>query len=611
MIHQTMSKNILLTILFLAVSLTVSAIPAKRMWKTMCQPDGTQVDLMLVGDEHQHYFITTDGMPVMEEGSRYFFARATEDALVPSDIQARNVSERNTADKERLLDMQTTWTSRRQKIRSQAVAQVFPNKVGTRKAKYTGKKKGLVILVAFNDKDFATPKSTFEKMANQEGYTENGAIGSVHDYFYDNSYGKFDLTFDVVGPYKASKSWAWYGENFGGSDQAHRVSELIQFAMKEAGKEVNYKDYDWDGDGEVDQVYIIYAGYAESSGADSRTIWPHESSFGGVVEWGGETYDLRLKINGMYLNTYACGSELRGTEGTEVDGIGTMCHEFSHCLGLPDFYDTAANGKGLTGNYGMDMWDVMDAGAYNGDSNIPMAYSGYERHFCGWLNYKELTEPCKVSNMKPLGNGGDVYRITNPGNKDEYYLLEYRNGGYKWDKGMSSKYIGLTASGLMVTHVTYNAQRWEANTVNRTGAGYQCMTIFHADNSEKTTFQEGGVTYIDTYEYTGDLYPSNNSSNKELTDTSTPAATLNTKNSDGTLLMHRPVTNITKKIGSMSFTFMDGTEEYTSDLKGIIQTTTPRADNRIFTLNGQYAGTTLETLPKGIYLQNGKKLIVR
>jgi M6 family metalloprotease-like protein len=126
---------------------------------------------------------------------------------------------------------------------------------------------------------------------------------------------------------------------------------------------VNYADYDWDGDKEVDQVFIVYAGYGEAQGAPAETIWPHESVLGG-------TWDA-LTLDNVTLNTYACGQELAGkdsSDGTHLAGIGTICHEFSHCLGLPDFYDTDANTGANDTNYGTGTFDLMCGGSYNGNS---------------------------------------------------------------------------------------------------------------------------------------------------------------------------------------------------------------------------------------------------
>ena len=122
-----------------------------------------------------------------------------------------------------------------------------------------------------------------------------------------------------------------------------------------------------------------------------------------------------------------------------VDGIGTICHEFSHCLGLPDMYDTQGN------QYGMGTYDLMDQGSYNGDSFQPPYYSAYEKWYCGWATPTELSEATTVKDMKPVAEGGQTFVIYNDNHKDEYYLLENRQQ-QGWDGSLYGK-------GLMITHV--------------------------------------------------------------------------------------------------------------------------------------------------------------
>lgn len=248
---------------------------------------------------------------------------------------------------------------------------------------WEGKKKGLVILVEFEDMAFKDPKnvltlkpreddvkSLYENMLNKAGYTNNnGAIGSVHDYFLDQSNGKFDLTFDVVGPVKLKHPYKFYGERTARQNDAN-ATQMIVDACNAIKDKVDFGDYDWDGDGEVEQVYVIYAGEGEASGGDANTIWPHKYS---LTDAGLHA----LTFNGKTVNTYACSNEivraeLNGKERVFYSGIGTICHEFSHCLGLPDFYDTRGGN-----NIGSGRYDLMCSGSYNGGpESITNAYNG-------------------------------------------------------------------------------------------------------------------------------------------------------------------------------------------------------------------------------------------
>ena len=321
-----------------------------------------------------------------------------------------------------------------------------------------------------------------------------------------------------------------------------------------------------------------------------------------------------IRLDNVYLNTYACSSELQGNEGENIAGIGTMCHEFSHCLGLPDFYDTSNNTPDGKTQYGMNMWDLMSAGCYNGDERIPAAFTGYERVFCGWTDYRELTAPCRVTGLKPIAADGEVYKITNPGNRNEYYLLENRNGNTGWDRGFYPNNVGVRPAGLLITHVTYIANRWYSNTVNATGQAYQCMTVFHADNSDETTVNYDGVDYLDANEICNDLYPYRIGvkNTNSLSDTSVPVDTLYTRNTDGSYLMHTSVTNIQKRGIYVDFRFKGGTAEWEEVVAGITETAADEQKvDEIYTVSGVAVGKDPAQLPKGLYIMKGKKYLRR
>ncbi len=251
-------------------------------------------------------------------------------------------------------------------------------------------------------------------------------------------------------------------------------------------------------------------------------------------------YTTRPSYNGTKLNTYACSNELSGlAESGSADGIGTMCHEFSHCLGLPDMYDTE-----YTGNYGMSYWSVLASGCYLGSNSgfEPAGYTSYERMFCGWLTPIELNSETNVSGMKGLSEGGEAYIIYNAGNSNEYYLLENRV-----QTGTDSALLG---EGMLVLHVDYNKSLWSKNWVNVTGSSYlnnvhQRLTIIPAVNYFTQTSMAIGC---DPYPYTG---------NTRLDNTSTPAATTYNLNTDGTLFMNCSISKIQLDSSdrTISFTF--------------------------------------------------------
>lgn len=321
------------------------AVPARKVVKSVTQPDGSELQIRLCGDEYLRYYETLDGVPVKESGNGFYYATLSSDTLaVYADMLAHDAGMRTLEESQKADSLKQIFeglvTEIREQRKSSQIIRRAPTRVTSRVfggqelgAPMEGKKKGLVILVNFKDVKMQTknPHETFYRYMNEEGYRENGQYGSVRDYFLSQSYGKFDFSFDVVGPVTLPNSMSYYGENRNGYDL--RAGEMALDACKLAKDSVNFSDYDWDGDGEAEQIFVVYAGYAESNGAPANTVWPHQSY---VQERDGSN----LVIDGTVVGKYACSSELTGTRGTVLSGIGTMCHEFSHCFGLPDFYDT-------------------------------------------------------------------------------------------------------------------------------------------------------------------------------------------------------------------------------------------------------------------------------
>ena len=371
-------KKIFLTLALTVVALAVSAIPAKPgIIRTLTLSDGTTVKAQLVGDEHGHYWLTQDGRAYQQqEGTAYF-----------SEVSLSSVT--------------TKAQARRSQSNARRTKRLAPRRVGEVGA-ITGKKKGIIILVNFSNVAFqeANTNALYQRIANEKNFSYGDFKGSMYDYFYAQSEGQFELTFDVVGPVKVSQTQSYYGANDSQGNDKYPAKMVIE-ALKLVDDDVNFADYDWDGDGEVDQVYVIYAGKGEADGGASTTIWPHEWELSSAASYGDGSGAQTL--DGVRINTYACGGELNGQTG-EINGIGTMCHEFSHCLGYPDFYDTD-----YSGGQGMFEWDLMDSGSYNGDGYQPAGYTSYERWVAGWKEPIELTTTTQVSNLKSLQEGGSAY----------------------------------------------------------------------------------------------------------------------------------------------------------------------------------------------------------
>jgi len=505
-------KRLFLTASLVLMFTVMFAVPAKRgLWKTVTTVDGKRVRVELRGDEFCHYWQAVDGRCFTENMQTGLFEVVNADAMSKAGAKKRA-------------------SANETRIRRSSAMRIT---IGGDHAPYSGKKKGLIILVSFADKPFQAEntRELYHQIANTEGFTNSmGFVGSVHDYFRDQSYGQFDLTFDVLGPVSMPEGYAHYGANVNGSDNTVVIGEMVKDACRAVADRVNFSDYDWDGDGEVDQVFILYAGRGEASGGDANTIWPHEFNLYSAT---GST----ITLDGVTINTYACGCELGSKDN--IDGIGTICHEFSHCLGLPDMYDTNTSKSNTNKAFGLGKWGLMSSGSYNNNSFTPAGYTSYEKLYAGWLTPTILEKDQEITGMKGINDNREAYIIYNDGNKDEYYLLENHDGS-GWD-------AGLPGTGLLVLHVDFDPMIWKYNIVNSPSQqggqnAHQRCTLIPADNSLGGDGDAGDAW---PYRYVTDL-----------TNTTSPAAKLYNANSNGSYFMNKPIRDIKKNSdGTISFRF--------------------------------------------------------
>ena len=499
-------KRILLSISAVLAAIAIQAMPVKPgICRNITLADGTVVKAELVGDEHLTYWRTADGACYRQTPSAGVFSKVELSAL-QSEYEA--VVAQKAAREKAILESART---------SMPVKKVEGSK-------FQGKKKCLVILANFADTKFK-PEHTldlYKQIINGENYSDEtlGFKGSVRDYFKAQSGGQFEIDFDVVGPVDLPKGYAGYGKNdASGRDQAALVYPMVEDAVNLAKDQVtDWKQYDWDGDGLVEEVFVLYAGHGQATyPQDPDLVWPHKSAI-----------DPMTVADGVKVSVYACSCELGATEA--IDGIGAFCHEFSHCMGLKDHYDI--NGRG----YGTGFWDIMCFGCYNGNTFLPAEYNSYEKMFCGWKEPIVLNaEPQKIEGMKALAAGGDTYIFYNDGNENEYYMLENRQKT-GWD-------AALPGEGLIVLHVDYSKGAWEDNQVNY-NAARQRMTVIPADNTLGSTDEDKA----------GDAWPYQG--NNSLTNYSRPACTVYNANTDGTGYMNKYLLNITQNAdGTISFEY--------------------------------------------------------
>lgn len=443
-----------------------------------------------------------------------------------------------------------------------------------------------VVLIEFSDQSFsmAKPELHYDSLFNVSGYNLGHGPGCVADYFRDQSGGLFNVQFDIIGPVKLSSS------HRSNSDFNQGYSQ-VQQALRSCGSQLDNAAYDWDGDAYLELVIVVYAGVGGNEDSEESTgcMWPTTMSISGTTPAG------------FRLTTFSSSAERWSTGGS--CGIGTICHEFSHWLGLPDFYPTSEDGEYTV----LDEWDLMDGGNFCDDGWCPPNYSVHEKDFLGWATPEELTRTTTVSGMKSTHEGGRGYRIRPDlmNDADEYYLLENRQQE-GWD-------YYLPGHGLLVTHIDFKSSSWSGNTVNADKKHYR-INYVTADNRHYADYEaiftktgrrdtDGRCFWLSEIAYP---YVSDQLTNRELTDTSTPASTLFNANRDGQYLLSKPLMDIYENEGHVSFFFADNNTYVGVTLP---QQETADGDAAVYDLMGR---RLQGTAPRpGIYLSKGKKYIIK
>ena len=407
--------------------------------------------------------------------------------------------------------------------------------------------KQMVVIFTFRDTDFKheDPKEYYNKLFNEKGYHERSGQGCVADYFRDQSHGMLNMEFDIYGPVKVDTlAQPYVAPTKDTKNYGHAIMRDATMQILAANPDVDYSQYDWDGNGYVDQVIYVYAGLSGNVGAYGH-IWPNTSSF-----------TIITAPDGTKISNYTSSSEL--LSGTIYSGIGTICHEFTHSLGLPDIYPVTAS----VGYSVCDEWDLMDGGNFVNLGWCPPNYTPLEKMLLGWLTPTELTEPTTITGLKPEADGGEVYIVRHT--DTEYLLLENRQ-----QKGWDA---GIPGNGLVVWHVNYIPQTWSSNRVNNT-KDLPNFHLVHADNMNYEAWEakvgrgkHKNSAYMNSMLLSTSPFPWSTDStafvNDQLTDTSTPAAIMYNQNAQGSTLLGKAITNITMTAdGLVSFDFMGGSSQ--------------------------------------------------
>lgn len=573
------------------------AVKADPTPTVVTQPDGTQLTIIVHGDEDCNWYTTSDGVLLYPIGNSYFVASISANGeIAPTTLLAhersmRSDNETSIIAKQDKAAFYSAIKGRQQQYRARRIS------IGTAATSYfphTGSPKALVILVEFSDTLFSVsePSVVFDEYLNHEGSSmpdhsnyERRNHGSVKQYFNDMSNGAFTPQFDVYGPVRMEKPSAYYGE---GTDNMTRIKEMIVAACDSIDKDVDFTEYDQDGDGFVDLVYVIYAGYSQSVGGNSvDCIWPKSGTLGSV----SNTFD------GMKINRFGINNELNYYPGREfnnypeitkrINGIGLFCHEFSHTLGFPDLYCELE-----VDNQELEYWDLMDGGEYVDNGYTPAPYSPWEKEVAGWTTIDEITEAKQIT----LADGQAV-RIKNDTNDEYIILLNMQNNG--WAKAM-------LGHGMLVYRIDYPYDSVNLfDKPNAITSGKPAVTLLPADgllissyrvyDSEPSDTKPYSITeYINSHY--GDPYPG------------TSNVTEIEKFQMNECVIEKPIYNITENLeeGTISFEYLN---KIINGIDNISDLHSQDAKQTVYSIDGRNLGTDFSKLAKGIYIVGGKKIL--
>jgi len=561
--------------------------------------------VILRGDEHINWYTTLDGVLLVQAADNsYYVGKVTKDGrLIATQQLAHEAAWRSSAETNLIRKQdKDKFYSYVSKVAEQS-ENSYNNSPLTRVTvdsgyggvpyfPHTGSPKALVILAEFSDTTFTiqNTKQVFTNYLMNEGhfsetaYAQNRNYKGVRGYFKDCSYGQFTPTFDVVGPVKLPKPQTYYGA------RNDNITDLMTDACNAVDNEVDFSQYDANGDGLVDLVYIIYAGHsANYRGNASTDIWPKSG-----------TTILSKTFDGKSIRRYGVSNELAGRENKKkeketINGIGLFCHEFSHTLGLPDIYAYKTDAEDQN-DQGMELWDLMDGGTEVQGGRVPSPYLAWEREAMGWMSIDTLTTDCHIANLKTIDNGGKAYKILNPSASNEYIVLQsIQKGG--WYQGWGN---GSYPKGLLVYRISYAFNKVNVFDFPNNVKGKPRVIVVPADGKVLSAQNAGGSwdTYIT--QHNEDLYPYNGVDSikgfKMFNEATLDRSIFNIVETDGADTENRYV----------SFDFRD------RKTTGIYNTTVTEltiSDDRIYTLDGRYVGTDRNALPHGIYIQNRRKFI--
>jgi M6 family metalloprotease-like protein len=331
---------------------------------------------------------------------------------------------------------------------------------------------------------------------------------TMREFYLENSYGQYELGGTVYGWIQASQNESAYTGPPGTYGMGGYAANFVRELLDSVDAEVDFGDFDNDGDGYVETLIVVHSGPGQEYYGDSPTInhiWSHSSRLSN----SGDPYltnDRNVYNYPVRINNYIIQPAIN-RDGSLIS-IGVFCHEFGHALGLPDLYDTDYSSGGIGD------WGIMSGGSWNTASS-PSHFTAWSKEILGWLTPVVIEEDTDLETILPIENSQVAYKLWYEGGiapytssfgatlnvGREYFIIENRQR-----IGSDQHLYG---TGLMIWHVD-NTRMSNTNDSHRLVDLEEADGLDQIDNSIQNSGDDGdpypGSTLNDLFNYYS--YPS-------------------------------------------------------------------------------------------------------
>lgn len=353
----------------------------------------------------------------------------------------------------------------------------------------------------YNEKQLKNLEIAFNGTSEETGYE------SVKTYYQKSSYGKLNMTFDIVSPYTTEKIARYYESyykeiDYGNGEVGYQYGEevILLEALAYYEDKLDLSKYDYNKDNVIDGVYLIYN--HDIDYYDDTMFWAFVSQYV-APEHLNKTFDGLDAYYYMFAGyDFIFEDTAYGTiSKTEIAGLkinaSTFIHETGHMLSLDDYYDYNPSEGSDQGLGGVDMMD-----------NAIGDHSVYSKIMLGWIDPIIVNES-KTVTIKPSNISGDTILI--PLDFNHSYMSEYLLIDLYSSQGLNNMYYkenymyGMLECGVRIYHVDsnidnpYSDDYYSFTTNNNSTSDNPLIKLIEADGNKNFESDNGWASEKDLW----------------------------------------------------------------------------------------------------------------